>query len=381
MNTNELYLTAKRKGVAESLEEVCRAAGMTVSSYTKSLYALRMAGPGGNMLGAKDASSTGQIFVQSELNKPDVRLHMPLEGHTWFRDVPLMNGGGWVDTETAQFVDVFSPNNVASPNTTGTSSNNIRTLNYNRTQDVYPTYAYQVNIRIPLIESLKLAQANKSPNDILDKGVRTDWNKTLDMRVYLGEQANQGLLNQNLTGVVNQQIQAGAAGGNYLWSAKTPLDIFNDFQYAAKTTWANSGYALDSVPDRFLVPATRWQYLLQPMTLPTTGSSGGPATTIPAFANVLEYIKANYWGLAINGKTPEIVPIPYWAETIGTGSTAQLTSYTFNDDFLNFGILQDIQRMGGPLSLQDGAFVATYIANTGIVKLYRPTTILYQYGI
>jgi len=342
---------------------------------------LRMGGTSANLLGAKDASSTGQIFVQSELNKPDTRLHMPLEGHTWFRDVPLMNGGGWVDTETAQFVDVFSPNNVSSPDTTGTSSNNIRTLNYNRTQDVYPTYAYQVNIRIPLIESLKLAQANKSPNDILDKGVRTDWNKTLDNRVYLGLQANQGLLNQNLAGVVNQVAANGSQSGTPGWATKLPIDIFNDFQNGAKITWQNSGYALDAVPDRFLVPATRWQYLLQPMTLPTTGSSGGPATTIPAFANVLEYIKANYWGLAINGKTPEIVPIPYWAETIGTGSTAQLTSYTFNDDFLNFGILQDIQRMGGPLSLQDGAFVATYIANTGIVKLYRPTTIMYQYGI
>jgi hypothetical protein len=381
MNTNELYLTAKRKGVAESLEEVCMAAGMTVSSYTKSLYALRMAGASANLLGAKDASSTGQIFVQSELNKPDVRLHMPLEGHTWFRDVPLMNGGGWVDTETAQFVDVFSPNNVASPNTTGTSSNNIRTLNYNRTQDVYPTYAYQVNIRIPLIESLKLAQANKSPNDILDKGVRTDWNKTLDNRVYLGEQANQGLLNQNLTGVVNEVAANGASSGTPAWATKTPLDIVNDFQIAPYNTWKNSGYALDGVPDRFLVPASRWQYLLQPMTLPTTGSSGGAATTIPAFANVLEYIKKNYWGISINGKTPEIVPLPYWAETIGTGNTAQLTSYVFNDDFVNFGILQDIQRMGGPLSLQDGAFVATYIANTGIVKLYRPTTIMYQYGL
>jgi hypothetical protein len=381
MTAIERYLSTPRKGVPESLEQVCRMAGTSSSEYMRSLMALRMGGPGANLLGAKDASSTGQIFVQSELNKPDTRLHMPLEGHTWFRDVPLMNGGGWVDTETAQFVDVFSPNNVNSPNTTGTSSNNIRTLNFNRSQDVYPTNAYQVNIRIPLIESLKLAQANKSPNDILDKGVRTDWNKTLDNRVYLGEQANQGLLNSNLSGVVNQRVQVSANGGNYLWSAKTPLDIFNDFQYAASTTWANSGYALDSVPDRFLVPASRWQYLLQPMTLPTTGTAGGAATTIPAFANVLEYIKANYWGISINGKTPEIIPLPYWAETVGTGGTAQLTSYVFNDDFLNFGILQDIQRMGGPLSLQDGAFVATYIANTGIVKVYRPTTIMYQWGI
>ena len=384
MKTNELYLTAPRKGIAESLEQVCAQAGTTPSAYMKALYALRMAGPNANLVGAKDAAATGQIFVQSELNKPDARLHMPLEGHTWFRDVPLMNGGGWVDTETAQFVDVFSPNNVASPNTTGTSSNNIRTLNFNRTQDVYPTYAYQVNIRIPLIESLKLAQANKSPNDILDKGVRTDWNKTLDMRVYLGEQANQGLLNQNITGVVNQVAANGAITASPLWSVKTPLDIFNDFQNAAQITWQNSGYALDSVPDRFLVPASRWNYLLQPMTLPTSGSGGGWTETIPAFKNVLEYIKANYWGIAINGKTPEIVPLPYWAENVGgvahTGST-QLTSYKFDDDFINFGILQDIQRMGGPLSLQDGAFVATYIANTGIVKLYRPTTIMYQYGI
>jgi len=374
----ERYLSTPRRGVPESLATVCTQAGTSQTEYMRNLMALRMGGSAGINVGAKDAVSTGQIFVQSELNKPDTRLHMPLEGHTWFRDVPLMNGGGWVDTETAQFVDVFSPNNVSSPNTTGTSSNNIRTLNYNRTQDVYPTNAYQVNIRIPLIESLKLAQANKSPNDILDKGVRTDWNKTLDNRVYLGAEPNQGLLNSIIPGVVNQAAANGATSGTPGWATKTPLDIFNDFQNGAEITWKNSGYALDSVPDRWLVPASRWQYLLQPMTLPTTGSGGG---TIPAFANVLEYIKANYWGISINGKTPEIVPIPFWAETEGVGGTAQLTSYVFNDDFLNFGILQDIQRMGGPLSLQDGAFVATYIANTGIVKVLRPTTIMYQYGI
>ena len=34
--------------------------------------------------------------------------------------------------------------------------------------------------------------------------------------------------------------------------------------------------------------------------------------------------------------------------------------------------------MGGPLSLQDGAFVATYIGNTGIVKAKAPQTVLYQ---
>ena len=363
-----------------TISAACADAGISVSNYMRSLYQMRMNGYR-QFSATGDASATGQIFLQSELNKPDARLHMPMEGHTYFRDIPLMNGGGWVDTETAQFVDVFSPNNTSSPNTTGTASNNIRTLNFNRTQDVYPTYPYQVNVRIPLIESLKLAQANRSPNDILTKAVRTDFDKTLDVRVYCGVQGNQGMLNSVISGVVNQVAANGAANSSPLWSGKTPLDIFNDFNAAATLAYANSGYSPDSIPDRYLVPASLWTYLLQPMTLPTGGSGGG---TIPAFKNVLEYIKANYFGISINGKVPEIVPIPYWAESIGgvahTGSK-QLTAYVFNDDFLNFGILQDLQPMGGPLSLQEGAYVKTYIANTGIVKVLRPTTLIYQYGI
>lgn len=369
MNTNELYLSKRRMGITDPETEAMAKS----PAYIRNLYALRMNGAD-QFMAAKDAASTGQIFLQSQLNKPDTRLHMPLEGHTWFRDVPLMNGGGWVDTETAEFVNVFSPN----VDGIGSASNDIGVVNFNRSQDVYTTNAWQRSIRIPLIESLRLAQANKSPNDILDKAVRTDWNKTLDQRVYLGRsnQPNTGLLNSTISGVVNQAAANGATSGTPGWAGKTPNDIVNDFQNAAEITWKNSGYALNSVPDRFLVPGSKWQYLLQPMYINVAGTT---QTTV--YENVLAYIKANYWGLSINGKTPEIVPLPSWAETVGTGSTAQLTSYTFNDDFLNFGILQDIQRLGGPLSLQDGAFVATYIANTGIVKVLRPTTVMYQYGI
>ena len=366
MNSNELYLSTPRRAIIDPETEALAKS----PAYLRNLYNLRM--NGAQSLGAKDASSTGQIFLQSQLNKPDPRLHMPLEGHTWVRDVPLMNGGGWVDTETAEFVDVFSPNTDG----TGAASNDIGVVNFNRSQDVYPTYAWQRSIRIPLVESLRLAQANKSPNDILDKAVRTDWNKTLDRRVYLGREANQGLLNSVLPGVSNTASGTVSTGG-WLGTNTTPLAIVQDFQTTAKIAWAASGNALDSLPDRFLVPGSRWDALLQPMVLPLGSNLG----TVPAFTTILDWIKARYFGISINGKTPEIVPLPSWAETIGTGNTAQLTAYVFNDDFLNFGILQDIQRMGGPLSLQDGAFVATYIANTGIVRVYRPTTLVYRYGI
>jgi len=214
MNTNELYLLAKRKAIIDPETEALAKS----PTYLRNLYKLRM--NGADSLGVKDAASTGQIFLQSQLNKPDPRLHMPLEGHTWFRDVPLMNGGGWVDTETAEFVSVFSPNMDG----IGAASNDIGVVNFNRSQDVYTTYAWQRSIRIPLIESLRLAQANKSPNDILDKAVRTDWNKTLDRRVYLGREANQGLLNSTVAGVVNQVAANGTQiSPSPLWAtSRTP---------------------------------------------------------------------------------------------------------------------------------------------------------------
>ena len=360
MTTNALFLRPRANQQNAALD-----AALASSSYRRDLMALRM----GNMNAVKDAVATGNIFLQSQLNKADTRLHMPLEGHTWFRDVPLTNGGGWVESETAEFVDVFSPNIDG----TGDGANDIGVVNYNRSQDVFAALAWQRSIRIPLIESLRLAQANKSPNDILDKAVRTDWNKTLDRRVYPGNFGKPGLINNPLV-----TAQAAANGTQPTpspsWNTKLPIDIFNDFQNAASYSWAASGNSIEAIPDRFLVPGSAYPKLLMPMVL----SGSGGATTASPYANILEYIKKNYFGLALNGKEPEIYPLPSWLETAGAGGTRRLVSYKFSDEFLQFGILQDIQRMGGPLSLQDGAFVATYIGISGIVKMYRPTAMLYQ---
>lgn len=338
------------------------------SSYRRSLMALRSRQDVD--AGAADAVSTGSIFLQSELNKADTRLHMPMEGHTWYRDVPLTNGGGWVDTETAEFVS-GGDNNIDG---TGTGVNDIGVVNYSRSQDVYPTFAWQRSIRIPLIESLKLAQANKSPNAILDEFVRVVWNKTMDQRVYLGpinQKANQtGLANS--TQVTSQVAPNGSVSGTPSWNTKLPIDIFNDFNYCAQTIWQNNGYDVRAIPDRFGVPATAYRLLLNPMYI-TVG--GVPQTSV--YENILQYIKGNYYGKAINGKEPEIYPIPNWLETVGTGSSRRMIAYRFDDNYVNFGVLQDLQRVGGPLSLQDGAFVATYIGNTGIVKWLGPTTALY----
>ena len=96
--------------------------------------------------------------------------------------------------------------------------------------------------------------------------------------------------------------------------------------------------------------------------------------------SVAEYLKKNGFASTF-GIEPEIYPLPTWLETAGAGSTKRLIAYRFDKDCLSFSILQDLERLGGPLSVQAGAFMMTYVANTGVIKINRPTTINYFDGI
>jgi len=290
-------------------------------------------------------------------------LRLPLENYTYFRDIPTPVGGGWMDYEIARNVDFRG----AQDNGTGTQSNDIRVLEYNMSQDTWPTIPYQVNVRIPLVDSLKLAAANRSPQDLLDKAVRVDWNKSLDKRVYTGILGNSGMVNN--AQITAQTMPATGTGPSPLWSTKTPVNIYDDFNTMSYTAWINAGASPAAIPNRFLVAASRWQSLNQPMVI------GGVGVAM----SVAEYIKK--YGFAANfGVDIEIYPLPVWLETAGASGTKRLIAYRFDSDCLSFSLLQNIMRQGGPLSIQAGAFLMTYVANTGVVKVNRPQTINYWDG-
>ncbi|HXS93034.1 MAG TPA: major capsid family protein [Candidatus Limnocylindrales bacterium] len=332
---------------------------LTPQQYQQNLARLRS----GMSLDAAAEASTGQVFLQSELTRIDPVLRMPLENYTHYRDIPMPSGGGWMDFEVARNVDFRGPQDGS----TGTDSNDVRVIEYNTDQDVWPTLPYQVNVRIPLIESLKMATTGRSPQDLLDKAVRVDWQKSLDVRVYQGIKGNTGLVNSPI--VTSQLVVAGAAGPR-TWASKTPQEIYNDFNTMAYTAWNNAGGSPLAIPDRYLVPGSQWSALTQPMVV------GGT----PLALSVAQYLKENGFAKTF-GITPEIYPLPVWLETAGASSSKRVISYRFDQDCLSFTLLQNIQRMGGPLSVQAGAFLITYVGNTGVVKVNRPQTINYWDGV
>jgi hypothetical protein len=328
--------------------------------YLSNLARLRA----GMALDASAQAETGQIFLQSELTRIDPILRLPLENFTHYRDIPMPVGGGWMDYEIARNVDFRGP----SDGSTGTDSNDIRVIEYNVNQDVWTTLPYQVNVRIPLIEALKMAATNRSPQDLLDKAVRVDFRKSLDIRVYQGIKGNYGLVNN--PAVASQMVPNTGTGGSTNWSQKTPLQIFNDLNLMAYTAWNNAGASPLAVPDRFLIPGSQWAQLTQPMVVSNT----------PLAVNVAQYFVENGFP-ATFGITAKLYPLPVWLETAGLGGTRRVIAYRFDQDCLSFTILQNLTRQGGPLSVQAGAFLVTYVANTGVVKINRPQTINYWDGV
>lgn len=353
---------------------------MKPQEYVQNLARMRA----GLAIGDAAAQATGQIFLESMLSAIDPTCRLPLENFTWFRDIPKNKKvQGWVTNEIARNVD-FRAQQTSS---TGSDTNEIPYVTYNFNQDVWPVYPWSMRLRIPVIEAMRMAQVNESPQKLLDDGIRIHYSKTLDIRTYNGQYGAYGLVNQPQTlggqPFVSQQMlpATGTSGGTTFASkASNPTLILQDFNFMANTIWLASGGAPGAMPNRFLVPSAVWDVLTNPMTIGTqsSGVAGG-------FNSILDYVKAKYKGSAF-GVVPEIYPLPTWLDTAGKNSsgvanqTGRIVAYKFDEDCLSLSIPKELQRFDAPLSINSGAFEALYVANIGVVKVNRPTTIAYFDG-
>lgn len=333
---------------------------MNPREYQQSLTALRS----GQIISDAAAAATGQTFLMAELAKLDPVVRLPLENYTYLRDLPIDRGGGWIMNHVAHNVDFRGPRD----NSAGSQTNDSRVIEYNVNQDTWPVFPYQVRVRIPIVESLRMAQVGRSPQDLLDKGVRVDYSKTLDTRAYVGYAGNQGLINN--PSITATALPATGTGSSTTWASKSATEILADFNFMANTNWQNSGSAPGAMPDRFLIPPAQYLIITQPMAV-----VGGPS----GYASIQDYVKKNYFGSAF-GIEPELYPLPSWLDASGPSSSQQIIAYKYDKDCLSLGVPQEITRFGAPPSIVSGAFEFLYLANIGVVKINRPTTVGQYYG-
>lgn len=322
---------------------------------------------GGTLLTTDAAIGGGGAFLQSELEKLDPKVREPLTSVTWMRDIPIKSGGGWVDFTSTFNVDY----GISGPNfygLMGGETNQIPTIQANLNKDIYRVFNWGNVLKVSFIDMQKMQQAGRSLEDMLDKGVKLNWNKTLDLVVYNGPFTGYlGLVNQGSS--ITQSSVASGAAGHLAWSTKTPDEILYDINAAMVATWAASEYDVTGMANHILIPPAQFAMLLRKV------SEAGNVS-------ILEYLLANNIGKT-QGVELKIFP-SRWCISAGAGSpaTQRMVAYVNDEDRVYLDVTVPINRvMTMPTVADGGAYLTLYLGQIGVVKFLFYTPVIYYDGI
>lgn len=302
--------------------------------------------------------STGMAFLEGELEKRDPKIREPLTSVTWPRDIVAESGGGWVDFTSTMNVD-YATSGGNDNSLVGGATDVISLVQANINKDVYKVFTWAQGMKIPFVDSQKFQTIGRSIDSILDRGVRLNYNKSVDQLVY------RGFTSVGFTGLVNDvnivcSTAPNGAAGSPLWQNKTVDEILWDVNKTLTEAWAASEYDESAIPNHLLLPPDKYAYIVSTR----IGTSGDE--------NILDYLLRN--NLATNrGGNLYIAPCR-WCSGAGTGNTDRMVAYVNDRDKVYFDLPVPLTRaMTQPVALQF-AYITIYAAQMGQVKwlYYQP---------
>ena len=309
--------------------------------------------------------ATGMAFLEGELEKRDPKIREPLTSVTWQRDIVAETGGGWVDFTSTMDVDyaTSAPNEAS---LVGGATDVIATVQANLNKDIFKVFTWAQAMKVPFVDSQKMQTIGRSIDQMLDKGIRLNYNKSLDQLVYTG------FSNVGVTGITNSSDITAAsattgASGSTEWANKTVDEILWDINKMLIEAWAAAEYDESAMPNHILLPPTKYAYLVSTR----IGTSGDE--------NILGYIMKNNIAKQ-QGRDLQIFPCR-WLTGAGTSSTDRMMCYVNNKDFLYFDIPVPLTRaMTQPVALQF-SYITIYAGQMGQVKFLYNQPARYVDGI
>lgn len=340
--------------------------GVDKNLYNAGSYAMKMGGKQVFRANAWDsATASGLAYLTGELEKLDSKVREPLTSVTWQRDIVARTGGGWVEYTSTFDMDygTVGPNQksiVASGTTT------VPVMQVNTNKNMFKVFTWMHAMQVPFIDQAKLKQIGRSLEDLLDKGIRLNYNKTLDENVYTGftDLGMTGLLND--PNVVSELVADGAAGSSE-WAKKTPDEILQDVNNALVEGWTASEYDLKGMPNHILIPPSAYAYI----TLHKVSEAGN--------VSIMEYLMENNIGKD-QGVKICIEPCR-WCVDAGTDSKDRMMVYVNDEDMVNFDITVPITRAMTQPSVERAAYLTLFAAQIGQVKFMYYQPVRYYDGI
>ena len=309
--------------------------------------------------------ATGMAFLEGELEKRDPKIREPLTSVTWQRDIVADTGGGWVDFTSTLDVD-YATSGPNENSLVGGATDVLPMVQANVNKDIFKVFTWAQAMKIPFVDSQKFQTIGRSIDSILDKGIRLNYNKSIDQLVY------RGFTNVGITGLVNNvnvvaEMAPVGTSGNTEWSTKTVDEILWDINKAITEAWAASEYDDSAMANHILLPPNKYAYLVSTR----IGTSGDE--------NILSYLLKNNMAAQQNKKL-DIYPCR-WCSGAGTSNKDRMVVYVNYKDFTYFDLPVPLTcAMTQPSTLQF-SYITVYAAQMGQVKTLYTQPMRYIDGI
>ena len=302
-------------------------------------------------------------FLRRELEKVDEEILEPLTGTDWPRDMPVITGGGLVDSIAS--VDVtYASSGQEDDNLFYDAYNDIPVIQADLSKQIARTFNFAEYMSFSFMEDEKMRKIGRDPVDFLNKGIRLHCDKVIDRNVYIGfrKVASTGLCNN--VSVVRASARNGA-GGTTQWRTKTADEILNDINSALSAVWEANDCSSDGLPNHILVPVEQFGMLVTRKVSDDSERS------------ILTYVLEN--NIAAQQGKPLVISACKWCSAIGSNYSDRMVVYMNQQDRICFNLTQPLRRL--ETETADLRIKIPYIAQFSEVRFLYPSTVRYTDGI
>ena len=311
------------------------------------------------------AVNDSYTFLMKELEKVDDVILEPLSGPDWPRVMPVITGGGLL--ESIASVDVtYASSGGDDDNLFFEAANDIPVIQADMSQSVARCLNFAEYLSFSVMEREKMMQVGRDPETFLNKGIRLHCDKLIDRNVYTGftKVTSTGLCNN--PSVIRASADPHTAGGtDTQWHWKTADEILNDINTAISALWRDNDCSSDALPNHILIPVQQFGALVTRKVSDDSERS------------ILTYVLENNLAVQQGGELT-ISPCK-WCSGIGSSGSDRMVVYMNRVDRICFNLTQPLRRFtpeNTKLSVR-----IPYFAQFSEVRFLYPSTVRYLDGI
>ena len=309
------------------------------------------------------AANDSYLFLMKELEKVDDEILEPLSGTDWPRDMPVITGGGLI--ESVASIDVtYASTGKEDDNLFYDAANDIPVIQADMSKQIARTFNFAEYMSFTVTEKEKMMNVGRDPEAFLNKGIRLHCDKVIDRNVYVGfsKVSSTGLCNN--PSVMRSSARTGA-GGQTQWRTKTADEILNDINSALSAVWEANDCSSDGLPNHILVPVEQFGMLVTRKVSDDSERS------------ILTYVLEN--NIAARQGRQLIISPCKWCTAAGTNYSDRMVVYQNQVDRICFNLTQPLRRM--ETEYADMRIKIPYIAQFSEVRFLYPSTVRYMDGI